>query len=88
VLSGEYLTTIFDNHTDYVRQFQIIQKKDNSITLNVVFTGTDASENMKILKDVESSLSRRIRNQVPLVVNILDHIDTQRGKLQYIIKEN
>lgn len=85
VLSGEYLTTIFDNYTANVKQFQIIQKKDLSILVRVkLYTNKDATF---ITKVIENELGNRINNQVSLKLEFVSEIKQEKGKLKFIIKE-
>tara|TARA_B100000787_G_C16199015_1_gene303312 strand:- start:2396 stop:3730 length:1335 start_codon:yes stop_codon:yes gene_type:complete len=85
VLSGEYLTTIFDNYTANVKQFQIIQKKDLSILVRVkLYTNKDAT---LITKVIENELGKRINNQVSLKLEFVSEIKQEKGKLKFIIKE-
>lgn len=86
VLAGEFLTTIFDDLTDCVKQFQIVQKKDESILVNVV----PNPQNMQVEKinaTIHLQLQRRIRNQVRLKIAFVDKIESHKGKLRFVIKE-
>jgi len=85
ILSGEYLTTIFDNHTDYVKQFQVIQKKDLSITIKVKTYSDDDS--LLIKKFIDDELGKRINNQVACNIDFVSEIYSEKGKLRFIIKE-
>lgn len=86
IISGEYLTTIFDDFTDYVKQFQVIQRKDDSIDINVVFSNEDKQDN--IVNLVKAEFDKRIDDQVIVKVNIVAKVESSKGKLQFIIKEN
>lgn len=86
ILSGEYLTTIFDDFTSAVKQFQVIQHKDKTISVNVVPKGgTDIFE--KAVKSVERELEERIQGRVSYAVKVVPHIPVDKGKLRFIIKE-
>ncbi|MDC3070895.1 hypothetical protein OA405_00770 [Bacteroidota bacterium] len=85
VLSGEYLTTIFDNHTDYVKQFQIIQKKDLSLKIKVKLSNSNYTDLIK--KFLERELGEKINNQVGYTIDFVDEIFSDKGKLRFIIKE-
>ncbi|MCG2590794.1 phenylacetate--CoA ligase family protein [Rhodohalobacter sulfatireducens] len=86
ILSGEYLTTIFDDYTDTVKQFQIVQHKRGDITVKVVpYKGSKTISN--VVKSVEMELQKRIQNQVDLNFKIVDHVQQKRGKIQFIISE-
>lgn len=86
VLAGEYLTTIFDDYTDEVKQFQIVQHKSNDISVRVVFH-KDSPNVSEIIDKVERELQYRIRGQVSLKMEVSDSIPELRGKLQFIVKE-
>lgn len=86
VLAGEYLTTIFDDYTDEVKQFQIVQHKSHDISVRVVFHD-DTPNASEIISKVEKELQNRIRGQVTLKMEITSSIAELRGKLQFIVKE-
>ena len=86
ILSGEFLTTIFDDYTDYVNQFQIIQKKDLSIIVKVkLYNHIDSG---LIIKVVNNKLGERVNNQVPFNLEFVTDISSDKGKLRFVIKEN
>jgi len=87
-LSDEYLTTIFDDYTDEVKQFQIVQSPNNAIAVKVVYKeNTSANQRKTINTAVEQNLSRFIKNQAPFSIEEVSHITMKKGKLQFIIKE-
>jgi phenylacetate-CoA ligase len=86
ILSGEYLTTIFDDYTDVVNQFQVIQHKTGDITVKIV-SDSAARSVSNVIKKVETELQKRILHQVRLEFQVVDDIVQQRGKIQFIIKE-
>jgi phenylacetate-CoA ligase len=86
VLSGEYLTTIFDNYTEEIRQFQIIQHKSSAIAVRIVFY-RESEKKQYIMRSVESELQKRIKSQVSLNIEVVNSIAEQRGKLQFIIRD-
>jgi phenylacetate-CoA ligase len=86
VLSGEYLTTIFDDWTDEVSKFQIIQKKDKGIILRIVPHKGSRNVN-EALDHVRKQLEFKINHQVSIELDITDEIKSANGKLKYIIKE-
>jgi phenylacetate-CoA ligase len=88
VLSGEYLTTLFDDYTDAVKQFQVVQEKTNKVIVKTVFHDhVSDQESVRILLNVKNELDQRIRQQVPLAVEKVKSITMVKGKLQFIIKE-
>lgn len=85
VLAGEYLTTIFDDYTNDVKQFQIIQKKDKSIHVKIVLKQLE--NKLEILYRTETELEKRIKNSVKLDIQFVEEIQFVKGKLQFIVKE-
>lgn len=85
VLSGEYLTTIFDDYTNAVKQFQVVQRKNLSIELKVSLY--DSADENFTLKVIEQELGVRINHQVPFSLVFVNDINKEKGKLQFIIKE-
>ena len=73
------------NHTDYVKQFQVIQKKDLSITIKVKTYSDDDS--LLIKKFIDDELGKRINNQVACNIDFVSEIYSEKGKLRFIIKE-
>lgn len=87
VLTGEYLTTIFDHFTDLIKQFQLIQKKDSSIQINVVLNYSSDNNKQKIEKHIAQELGSRVANKTSLSVSFIKEINSKKGKLQFITKE-
>lgn len=85
-ISGEFLTTIFDDYPDLVQAFQILQHADMSLKLRVVLDIT-TQENEKSLTRIADSLRQKTGGQVPVTVERLDAIPHNRGKLQYVISQ-
>ncbi len=88
VLAGEYLTTIFDDHTTEVSRFQVVQRAGGSIEVRVLFRGDVADVGRRrVLDAVRHDLGRRISGKVPLDVTPVPEIRAERGKLQYVMRE-
>ena len=85
-ISGDYLTTVFDNYVDYINQFQIYQKNDYSITIYVKPYSKD-EKTLKIISDVKEIIKQNVTNKVPVNVEIVDKINDDRGKIRYILSE-
>ena len=86
ILTGEYLTCLFDDYTDEVKQFQVIQRKDSSIDVNIMFHTTCNNKDFVINKTIEELISRvGYRNLIR--VQEVDHIENTKGKLRFIISE-
>jgi len=86
IISGEYLTTILDDFTNDVKQFQIIQRKDSSIDINIIFS-VEKNKNI-IIENILNEFKIRVNDQVEIRVNSVDLIVNLKGKLQFIIKES
>lgn len=82
-ISGDYMTTIFDNFPEAVRQFQIHQLADYSIEIKIVpnigFGNLDA-----ILKKVEETLSKDVERTVPVKIIRVENIPQSGGKLYFV----
>jgi phenylacetate-CoA ligase len=88
VLAGEYLTTIFDDHTVEVSRFQVVQRSSGAVDVRVVFRGGVGEEQRsRVLDTVRSELGRRIAGRVPLDLTPVPEIRSERGKLQFVIRE-
>lgn len=86
IISGEYLTTIFDDFTDHIKQFQVIQRKDDSIDINVVFFNKEKQK--EIIGHTLLEFHKRVNSQVAVKINVVDNVESIRGKLHFIIKES
>ena len=82
-ISGDYLTTIFDDTPDAVRQFQVYQQADYSIQILVV-----PNSNYPRLEDVlaliRNNMKREVDNQVPVEIQKTHEIPQRGGKLRFI----
>lgn len=86
-LSGEYLTCLFDDHTDAVKQFQVVQHKDSSVEVRIVFFDK-CSDKQAVIQAAYNDLHSRIGEAAPISVIEVSDIINKRGKLQFIIREN
>ena len=85
-ISGEYLTTIFDNYTDSVSAFQIWQKSNYDIAIRVVLK--DNSKNtLQALYDVQNNLKVKFKNSLIVEIIEVDEILSDRGKTRYIVSD-
>ncbi len=85
VVSGEYLTTIFDDYTAEVSRFQVVQRKTGAIEVRAVLRDAAAAE--RVLGAARRELEARIGGQVPLELLSVPAINGERGKLQYVVRE-
>lgn len=84
-ISGEYLTTIFDDHPEAVAAFQIHQKADLSITLKCV-PGKDPHAKA-IIDRALAGLRAQAGGAVLVTLELVDQIPHDRGKTRFIISE-
>lgn len=85
-LNGEFLTTIFDEHPEAVRQFQVHQFQDGSININVVPSPRVADAD-GIFEAARSALADACNHEVPVTLNKVDAIPQRGGKLKFIISD-
>lgn len=85
-LVGDYLTTIFDEFPEAVRQFQVYQNTDFSVFLYVVinhhFSGIT-----NVLEIVKENLNKKTKGQVPIKIVPVEEVPSERGKTRYVISE-
>lgn len=86
ILAGEYLTTIFDDYTDTIKQFQVVQHKNLNITIRYVRNSANENEE-KIISRVNQDLQKRIKGLVVLNFISVEDITHYDGKLKYIVRE-
>ena len=85
ILSGDYLTTIFDTCPDAVSGFCVVQCKDQSLRVEYVSAGKpDAHDDVMMVK---SLLEEKVAGEVPVRFIEVDHIPHERGKLRFIVRE-
>ena len=84
VLSGDYLTTLFDAYPFALSAFQVVQHRDLSLTIRCVPLSAEADA---VVKKVAGDLSDKIQNEVPINTVMEEHIDHDRGKFRYVVRE-
>jgi len=84
VISG--LTTIFDAFPDAVKQFQVRQGLDASITVLCV-PNNEYLKLPDVLRKVRSSLEMKVHNEVTVSVKEVEVIAHDRGKLRFVVSE-
>ncbi len=82
-VSGEYMTTIFDDAPDAVKQFQVHQKSDYSIELTVI-PNVSGNQLDSILNKIIFRLQEDLKKQVPISVRCVNSIAQKGGKLRFI----
>jgi len=85
VISGEYLTTIFDRHPDEVEAFRVVQRADWSI--DVEFVPSACKADGAVIAEVARVLECRISGEVPLRMKPVAAIPHDRGKLKFVISQ-
>ncbi|REE01633.1 phenylacetate--CoA ligase family protein [Marinoscillum furvescens] len=85
VISGEYLTTIFDDYVDQVKRFQVVQKSEYQILIRVVPKGTHNLDTL--LKKIEYSLIQKTGGKASLSYEIVKEIPDIKGKMKFVIKD-
>lgn len=84
VLSGDYLTTLFDAYPFALSAFQVVQHRDLSLTIRYVPLSAEADA---VVKKVVGDLAEKIRNEVAINTVMEEHIDHDRGKFRYVVRE-
>lgn len=84
-ISGEYLTTIFDDHPEAVAAFQIHQRADLSIVLRCV-RGRDPQVDA-IIQQALADLTDRAGQGAVVALEIVDRIAHDRGKTRFILSD-
>lgn len=82
VIAGDFLTEIFVNYPQAVRQFQVHQQTDYSITLRCI-PGTSATSRAE-MDGVVHQLREIVEDAVPVRLEIVDEIPHDGGKIRYI----
>ena len=83
-LNGEFLTTIFDDVPDAVRQFQVQQQQDGSIIIRVI-PNPSYPQLEDVLEQVRKKLEKAVEGEVPVTLVRVENIPQQGGKLKFII---
>lgn len=86
VLTGEYLTTIFDDYPDEIQQFKVHQNADASLVISVI-TKSNAEAAEKILESVREVVSRRCGEGQDVTMREVDQIGHDRGKLRFVTSD-
>lgn len=86
VISGEYLTTIFDDFPDAVTAFQIYQISDYSLVIKVV-PNRKFQKFPYVREHVRQTLYQKVYGQVNVTVKIVDEIISDRGKTRFVVSE-
>jgi phenylacetate-CoA ligase len=85
-VSGDYLTTIFDDFPETVQAFQIRQGHDFSVRLLYVPSPGEHRTDQAICF-VKGELEKRCRGQATVLIQKVEAIPHDRGKLRFVISE-
>lgn len=85
-ISGDYLTTIFDDYPGAVKAFQVRQQSDYSIRVLYV-PDSSGQELTAVLKKVRDGLVTRTMSRVPISFEAVGSIPHDRGKLRFVLSE-
>jgi phenylacetate-CoA ligase len=87
IVSGEYLTTIFDDFSSAIKQFQVVQHKNYEIEINYV-PFENANHNIsEILKKVSDKLQKMTNNEIKIHFITRKFIKSDAGKIRFIISD-
>lgn len=86
-INGEYLTTIFDATPDLVSNFRVTQHAaDLSIDIDVIPRMRSASQ-LKQIQSVIDEFEKKICREVRVGLNVVDKIQSDRGKLRFVVRD-
>jgi phenylacetate-CoA ligase len=84
-VAGESMVSLFNAWPDAVRQFQLVQHVDQSLTLRCV-RGSDPRAD-QIMSDVVDRLVGIVGGEVPVRLEVVEAIAHDRGKSRFILRE-
>ena len=87
ILESIYLTSIFDDYTDYVQNFRILQKSDYSVIIDIVIDKEQQSEIENVIQTIKNILLSKSKNEIQIIIKCVDKIEDDRGKNRYIISK-
>lgn len=85
VLSGEYLTTIFDDYPDAVSAFRVTQKRDGALHIEYVPVREKSLDS--IIANVKAVIQKKVDGEVPVSLMEVQSIPHDRGKLRFVVRE-
>lgn len=86
VISGEFLTTIFDDFPTAVEIFQIRQFQDYSLEIKCV-PSKDIKLFEKVSEIVIENLKKKTNNSIKININIVSEISHDKGKTRFIVSD-
>lgn len=85
-VNGEFLTTLFDKYPDAVKQFQVYQHNDGSITLRLI-PNDNCRERQAIYQNTVHSLENMVNYEVSVRLEIVSKIPLYKGKIRFVVSE-
>lgn len=86
IVSGEYLTTLFDEEPEVAHRFQVVQRRDYSVDI-VVVPNVLYQAHTQVLEKVRSKLADQLNNAIPVRTKVVASIPSQKGKLHFVKSE-
>lgn len=85
VIAGEYLTTIFDDYADEIRNFQVRHVSTDKLVIQIVMAKIDHYHH--IIRKVSNELENKVKGQMRIEFQQVKNIKHDRGKYRYIIND-
>jgi phenylacetate-CoA ligase len=85
VVAGEPMCAIFHAWPEAVRQFQVYQAPDYSLTLRCV-RGSDPNAEA-VMRRVVENVRAKVRDEVPVRLEVVDELRHDRGKQRFIVSD-
>lgn len=85
VVNGEFMTTIFDNDTDLVLGFRVVQHKNLSVTVEYLPSGVAGSE-LRV-ENLVKAFAQKMGGEVPVDAKAVTEIPHDGGKIRFVVKE-
>ncbi|WP_053384668.1 phenylacetate--CoA ligase family protein [Leucobacter celer] len=79
------LMAMFADHPESVRVFQIVQSADYALRIRIVRGGDPRGD--EHIENAVAKVRRRIDDEVPIVVEYVEHLPQTGGKTKYLISE-
>ena len=85
-ISGDYLTTLFDEFPTVVNAFQVRQRPDRSLQILYVPNGNPEAL-AQALDKIRADLTAKTHAQVGIAMKAVERIAHDRGKLRFVVSE-
>lgn len=90
LIPGEYLTTIFDDHFEYIDRFCIVQRKDYSLDIVIKPSGLGISASFEldqVINIVTKKFSAKVGKDIDFRIRIVKEIGHDGGKVRFVRSE-